>query len=221
MQLIIVRHAQSANNQLHWETGAKVGREPDPELTEIGRRQAHKLAGVWGKRGYPRPDYLYTSLMRRTMLTAVPTAEALDLQIEAREDTFECGGPYVGEGEKRQPHPGSSRQILSAISPRVHLPPIVTDQGWWTSPYEQDIDVVRRAVGVWQWLRDNHGDECVALVTHGCFGSFLLQAATGSKVWMYQNNTGTALVIDSPSGPELRWVNRVDHLDDEEWAASR
>jgi bisphosphoglycerate-dependent phosphoglycerate mutase len=44
MQLYIIRHGQSVNNALWSTTGSNENRVEDPELTEMGKRQAELVA---------------------------------------------------------------------------------------------------------------------------------------------------------------------------------
>ncbi len=43
MHLYIIRHGQSTNNRLYLETGNDQGRVYDPELSDLGQRQAKCL----------------------------------------------------------------------------------------------------------------------------------------------------------------------------------
>jgi len=78
MQLYFIRHAQSTNNELYESTGSSYGRNEDPELTELGIKQASALAeflqtgnpngGARKETASPKGfglTHLYSSLMRR------------------------------------------------------------------------------------------------------------------------------------------------------------
>jgi len=91
MQLYFIRHGQSANNALYDRTGSWSGRSHDPELTDIGKRQAEYLARFlrqanpgastngWDPHNVSGFDitHLYTSLMMRAVQTGSIVAEAL------------------------------------------------------------------------------------------------------------------------------------------------
>ena len=56
MQFYFIRHGQSANNAL-WDRGGPTGeRSPDPELTELGHKQAQHLARFLAQAGVPREE---------------------------------------------------------------------------------------------------------------------------------------------------------------------
>lgn len=213
MKLLLVRHAESSNNVLGGM--GHPGRLPDPTLTELGFDQAQALTRVWQDPDHPRPDIIYSSLMRRTIETIAPSAELLDLPIHAHERTFEIGGPYEGPWDAQRTAPGSPRSLLQSLTPRVVLPDSATESGWWHGGFEGEDERLARAQEVLDELRQRHGGQTVLLVSHGAFGNLLLRAATGSQVVMLQDNTGTTLLDeDVPEGrrPRLLWFNRTDHL---------
>ncbi|WP_203566843.1 histidine phosphatase family protein [Aestuariimicrobium ganziense] len=228
MKLLIVRHGQSTNNAA-WEQIGTYARTTDPGLTELGHAQAQALADWMVEQG-PRPSRIFCSLMRRTILTAHPWAEGLDLPVEARVELHENGGCYSGEYHDQTPHPGSPRGELQALSTRVVLPEQATEAGWWTGPTEAAADSLRRAARVADWLWTLE-DDCVALVIHGAIGSMLLSAllqpasveaalaldnpgADDLSVWYRLDNTSVTL-LELEHGRRrvwVDWVNRVDHL---------
>lgn len=210
MELLLIRHAESFNNAAS-VTGSQV-RQPDPSLSETGFAQARALTSAWELVGYPRPDVLLTSLMRRTIETIAPSADALDLPILPQSDTFEIGGPYDGAWADQVTHPGSPGSVLSGLSERVVLPGIVTDEGWHHTGFEPSDAWPRRAAALWARLQTEYADGVVALVSHGAFGSHLLQAALGTSADLHLANTGTALVRVDEGGTRLVWYNRLDHL---------
>lgn len=214
MELLLIRHAQSFNNA-SFVAGSSV-RQPDPSLSGAGVTQARALASAWGLVGYPCPDVLLTSLMRRTIETIIPSADVLNLPVLAQTDTFEIGGPYEGAWANPVAHPGSSRAVLSALSTRVVLPDGVTDDGWHHSGFEPSDAWPRRAAALWQRLQTEYADSVVALVSHGAFGSHLLGAALDTTADLHLANTGTALVRVDESGTRLVWFNRLDHLRQEQ-----
>lgn len=230
MQLLLVRHGQSQNNAVMESSDSEDGRVPDPALTELGDHQAAALA-AWLQHSNLRPTRLCASLMRRTIQTALPTADAFGLPIEVRPDLFEAAGPYTGPYGDLTWHPGSTRRELAALGTSVTLPDDVTETGWWHGPVERTADVIARAQQVAAWLADQD-DDLLLLVSHGAFTSILLSAllhpsaldaATTNRalgahdlpVWFTLDNTSTSLVTLTPNGQTtVRWINRIDHLAD-------
>jgi broad specificity phosphatase PhoE len=199
MDLYIIRHAQSANNALPDERD----RVCDPELTEIGRRQADLLAGhlATGRDLHPLPtrhlntpislnghgrfhiDRLFTSAMRRCLQTTYPISRALGLQPEIWVDIHEHGGIWLdrGEGVGRVGYGGITRPEVQTHFAGYAVPQGVTDTGWWRGGFEPLEDALARAARVAATLRAwgaqaERTDEKIALITHGAFGSMLLGA---------------------------------------------
>ena len=122
MLLYFIRHGQSANNALFDATGFEVGRVQDPELTPAGLQQAALLAlAVSRNQPFFRPQvletngfgitHLYTSLMVRAVLTALPVSEALGLPLTGWTDFHEGGGIYLDDplSGPRVRYPGATR----------------------------------------------------------------------------------------------------------------
>ena len=117
MHLLLIRHGQSTNNALANQGGNAytTGRLPDPELTELGHRQAHALAD-WIPGVDPRPTHIYCSPMSRTLQTAAPLADALDLPIGVKSLLHERPGPV-------QITPDGPRATPARRAPRLpHTP---------------------------------------------------------------------------------------------------
>ncbi|MBV7363376.1 histidine phosphatase family protein [Actinomycetaceae bacterium TAE3-ERU4] len=234
MKLLLIRHAESQNNAL-MAKGTPELRVPDPHISELGKKQAHAL-GEWIKsspRDFPKPDVLYSSLMIRTIETAAPLAEAWDLPIIARTDTFERRGVFSGPMGKPEPHPGSSRSELQAVTKRVELPSQVTEEGWFPGPFETQAQGMRRALRLAHWLRGFPDETTVALVAHGEINAMLLAALTAPKrveealekntdernawremgmFWAMENTATTFLEIGEGDLILINWMNRTDHL---------
>ena len=120
MHLLLIRHGQSENNANAAKSveAYRQGRKPDPELTELGRHQAEAL-GTWIGSVSPRPTKLYSSPMMRTIQTAAPVAEALDMPITVSDLIFERPGPVEIVDGVETGHPGSPLSALSAITDRA------------------------------------------------------------------------------------------------------
>ncbi|MCP4391508.1 MAG: histidine phosphatase family protein, partial [Gammaproteobacteria bacterium] len=107
-RLYLIRHAQSANNEIWDGSDDHPHREPDPEITTIGHRQAETLGQhLAHPHAEPRQHpfvpaeefqfgltHVYCSLMTRSILTAEYIAGACDLELTALPDIFEKHGIY-------------------------------------------------------------------------------------------------------------------------------
>lgn len=194
MQLYIIRHGQSYNNELWTRTGSSTGRLPDPHLTEIGEQQAQQLGQFMAKvdrngngrlpidqhnrHGY-HLTHLYSSLMFRAVQTGQAIADALDMPLTAWPIIHEWGGIFEHHPETEEPIPlpGPNRQFFSERFPRFILPDDLQDQGWWQQPYEPREASVQRAQKFMSSLLERHGnsEDRIGIVTHGGFTAMLLR----------------------------------------------
>lgn len=234
MQLLLIRHAESENNAL-MAAGRIDERVPDPSISALGQRQAQALAD-WAasdRSNLPKIDRIYTSLMIRTIQTAKPLADTLDLPMEARTDTFERGGVFSGPMDAPVPHPGSPRSQLQAVTDRVELPQEATEDGWFPGSFENQAAGMRRALNLAKWLRAFPADATIALVAHAEIIAMLLaalinpeqveraieQAKSEDTAWRklgqffaIENTSTTMLELDDQGLTKIKWINRIDHL---------
>jgi 2,3-bisphosphoglycerate-dependent phosphoglycerate mutase len=242
MQLYLIRHGQSENNALWERTGSSDGRSSDPVLTELGHRQARRLAEFLAEqRANPadevnggRPDHndfglthLYTSLMRRAIETAEYIAQALELPLLGHPDAHEWGGIFQGGDvvEERVGLPGPGRAELAREFPDLRLPAGVGDEGWWNRPYEQRQQVPERAQRFIDDLLAGHGgtEDRVAVVGHGGFLQNVLQYVLEMPVqegepgrrlprWFRTYNASISRLDFNEDQIVMAYLNRVDHL---------
>lgn len=221
MLLYFIRHAQSANNALFLETGARVGRTADPGLTELGHRQAQVLADYFAsKRNEFSVDHIYTSLMQRAILTAMPTAVAFKLPLEGIVDLHETGGVYLDDEISGEPigQPGSNRMELQSKFPSLVLPDNLDGNGWWNRPYEKQEDRPKRANRLVEWLLEKHPNpsDRVMLFSHFGFFNYFLWAVFGQvrppNTEFYLMNTSITCFEFLPDEKAALYINRIDHL---------
>jgi 2,3-bisphosphoglycerate-dependent phosphoglycerate mutase len=203
MLLYLIRHAQSANNDLYARTGDSVGRLADPPLTEIGHRQAQLLAHHLSARSLdndPPPNligkyadrhdrlgygltHLYCSLMTRAIQTAGYIAAATGLPLVAWPEIHERGGLHEWDEASGEDVgvAGPGRAHFTREYPHLILPDTLDDTGWWNRPYETVEESFPRARLVWRQLLERHGDgeDRVGLVLHGGFFQALLLVLLG------------------------------------------
>lgn len=240
MELYIIRHAQSTNNAL---TDIR-DRVMDPALTDLGHRQAEAIARHLAKGVNPemsvglteedtsvrrRQGYgltrLYCSAMIRSLQTAQPIGDALDLNPEILVDIHEHGGIYIdGEDGERIGYPGKTRSEILAEFPNYVLPPEVTEEGWWNRGYEDWPACQGRAIRVAGQLRELaqqvDPDERIGMVSHGGFISALLKAlldtAPGFGFFFHHFNTAmTRVDFRADRRLDIRYLNRIPHLSPE------
>lgn len=238
MECYFIRHAESANNRLWTTQGGVEGRDPDPELTDLGQRQNVCLAHSLSMAGVPAPakmDYqnatgygithVYSSLMVRALETARSLAQALQLPVVGLLEAHEFGGIFeYGEGWERRGLPGRRPEELRDRFPELILPPDVPAGGWWQARHETRHDMLQRAQRVVAGLQERHGDsdDRVALVSHGGFYQTFLYALLNQSLpddpearypWLFNlNNTGITRCILTEGRVTIAYMNRTAHL---------
>lgn len=234
MQFYFIRHAQSTNNRLYDQTGSWKGRSHDPELTDIGLRQAERLgqslrqAGSNGANGTWDPQnvngfgitHVYSSLMIRAAHTGSIVARALELPLMPWDDLHETGGMYLDDeatGEKIA-QPGLARAEMAERFPNLVLPDSMYESGWWNRPFEEPEQWLARARRVLDELTTRHGstNDHVAVISHGGFYYHLMTTLLGMPAtdgfWFLMNNTGITRIDFEDDHVTLMYQNRVDFL---------
>ncbi|NKB55482.1 MAG: histidine phosphatase family protein [Alphaproteobacteria bacterium] len=131
--MILVRHGQSEFNVVYAKTRIDPGIR-DPELTELGRRQAAAAAQTIKGQNVHR---LIASPYRRAIQTAEIIAETLGLDIVI--------DPFIGERAAFTCDIGTPRSILEKDWPHLQFEHV--EETWWPEheESEQALDVRGRA----------------------------------------------------------------------------
>jgi 2,3-bisphosphoglycerate-dependent phosphoglycerate mutase len=241
MELYIIRHGQSTNN-VSMIYDAK-DREADPPLTELGQKQAAKVAdylanGVnfdqWFERKADEHETklgfgitrLYCSPMLRTLQTSLPISKALNLQPEVWTDLHEHGGLHLDTGDERGilGFPGLGRSAMSEQFPGYVLPETITEAGWYDPSHgvEDIAGAMARAIRVASALKAQAtSQQRIALVIHGTFADALIKALMNMlpnhEVYFLMYNTGITRIDFRKDGKTVpRYMNRVAHLPTDE-----
>ncbi len=216
-QLLLIRHAQSANNALPEEH-----RVPDPGLTAIGHLQASALAD-WLARY--QPTSLLCSGFSRALQTTRPVAEKLRLRPSVRYDLFEQGGCYSGyiPGQIKA-FSGLGRHEIVSNYGDWEIDERISDHGWYHGrELEEDEQAIERAESVARWIVDElvpSGSDIStlnrpALIIHADFKALLLEAllkhSNSSLAWPSQRDHFAEFW--NASVTQLTWVGTSWRLD--------
>jgi 2,3-bisphosphoglycerate-dependent phosphoglycerate mutase len=236
VQLYFIRHAQSANNHLWDTTQSSSGRSEDPELTEVGRRQAEILARFLAQsnpnaivRGHDEQNragfgitHIYSSLMMRAVATGTTVAHTLGLQLVGWQDLHEWGGIYLQDETTGEYNglPGKTRSYFQARYPNLILPDSVDEEGWWKRrPHEEEEQVVVRAERAWNELAARHGEtqDHVAIVSHGAFFNVFMRFVFKMQMrlddfWLAMNNAAITRIDLVPNQVVMVYANRIDYM---------
>ena len=241
MRLYMIRHAQSENNARWARTHTRGGYSPDPLLSELGHKQAEKLAQFLKPRAGVKPGqkrdpfdrggfhftHLYCSLMQRAIQTGTYLSKALDLPLYGREDIHERGGISEEDDKGGDPLglPGPGRAFFNSQYPDLILPETVSDEGWWNRPYETKEQGIQRAGQLLENLATHHDmpDDRVAMVSHGGFINTVLKELLGATkpdyyegklygFWFGASNVSITKIEFEPDLVLLTYHNRTDFL---------
>ncbi|MFN9850281.1 MAG: histidine phosphatase family protein [Planctomycetota bacterium] len=172
LNVFLVRHAQSANNAQHEHL-----RVPDPPITELGSRQAQRLATALQRL---QLTHLWTSPFLRSIQTTREVSDALGLRPTIHRDLFEQGGCYRGYAiGDRQPMPGLGRKTLAELCPTWSIDPEIPESGWNTlDHYEDRAEARLRADRVTRWIasKATASSERWGMIIHADFKLRLLEA---------------------------------------------
>lgn len=237
MELYIIRHGQSTNN-LSMIYDMK-DREADPPLTDLGLKQADRVADYvansinfdrWIDRKTEEREEvkglgitrLFCSPMLRTLQTAQPISKALGLQAEIWPDLHEHGGLHLDMGDERGVvgFPGLGRSAITERFPGYLIPESITDNGWYdfSRGVEDIASAMARAIRVATTLKAHaNTDQRIALVIHGTFADALLKSflnlLPNHETYFAMYNTGITRVDFRRDGKIVpRYFNRTAHL---------
>jgi 2,3-bisphosphoglycerate-dependent phosphoglycerate mutase len=218
MQFYFIRHGQSANNLLYATTRSDKGRNCDPELTDIGCRQAELLANYLCQEEFSL-THLYTSLMVRAVATGAVVSARLGLSLVAWPDLHEEGGIYLSD-EQGNPigQPGKDRAYFEQNYPSLQLPESMGDSGWWNRSYEAMTERPVRAKRFLKHLFTRHGgtDDHVAVISHGGFYNHVLSASFHNlqveSIWFVLFNTAITRIDFYPDHADFVYHNQACFL---------
>lgn len=238
-QLFFIRHGQSTNNAFWQESGRDTylaGRDVDPDLTEIGKKQAQYLADYLARPVSAEEfdsqnrygfglTHLYCSLMLRAIKTGQAISKKTGLDLVAMPEVHETGGMFVGEIQNGEAifegKPGPGRSFFKTHFPDLVIPEDLPEEGWWNREKEPREHYQARAHQVIDKLMTEHQgqDHRVGIVMHGGIFARILTGlfdVRAEKYWFLMNNCAiTRVDVEDDGHVMLAYMNKVDFLPDD------
>lgn len=202
-ELVLVRHGQSAP-AVDGQPFALVGGHGDPPLSPLGRRQAEQV----GRRLAATPlAAIYVTTLQRTVQTAEPLARTVGLEPVVEADLREV---HLGEWEGGL----YRRKMLEGDPLAVQA---IAEERWDVIPgAEPAAAFAGRVRGAVERIAAAHGDQTVAVVTHGGVIGQILALATASRPFAFVGNDNAAIsrVVVTAERWVVRGFNDTAHLDE-------
>jgi len=195
--LLLIRHAQN-----DWVGKKLAGWTPDVHLNDEGRAQVEAL--VRRLAGAPLAA-VYSSPLDRTLETAWPLAEAHDLDVQVREQLGETRyGDWTGRS-------------LKELKDEDLWPVIQVYPGGARFPKGESLrEVQARIVAELDAIRDAHGGETVAVVSHSDPIKMAVAYHLGLPLDLFQRLVISPASVTAFSftrfGPRLVVMNHVETL---------
>ncbi len=201
--LYLLRHGQTEFSRANTFCGSGL----DPELTPAGAEMAHAFAAayrstLWGA--------IYSSPLRRTLATAQPLCDALNMKVEVRDDLKEIGyGRWEGQTVETVSRDYHDDYIRWSADPAWHPP---TDG-------ELAVVIARRASRVVEEIRELFSTGNVLVVSHKATIRIILCGLLGIDVGRFRYRlacpVGAVSVVEfSAHGPLLLTLADRTHLDE-------
>lgn len=196
-QLLLIRHGHTVADATYRIEGSA-----DYPLTELGRRQAERLAARLAAEYTIR--HLYTSPLQRAVQTAAAVGAAIGLRPDVDDrlremDSGLLAGLPRDEADHRFPRPPADRRL------------------WEPTPGGETMSQhYARTAAFWFWLRDQGPRGSVAIVTHGGTMQMFYRAILGlpvdAHVWFACDDTSMHEFRFTGRGAALVRANDAQHL---------
>lgn len=201
LRLHFLRHGQTTFSR----DNAFCGSGLDPELTADGLEMARAFAGA---RCTEHWDAVYASPLRRTIATAQPLADALNVKVETRDGLKEISyGEWEGQSVEAVTRDHHDDYIRWLADPA------------WNAPTggELAVAIARRAISVVEEIRGRFASGDVLLVSHKATIRIMLCGLLGIDVGRFRYRlvcpvSSISVVEFGQQGPLLRTLADRSHL---------
>ncbi|NJK37108.1 MAG: histidine phosphatase family protein [Oscillatoriales cyanobacterium RM2_1_1] len=202
LKLYFLRHGETTYSQ----TGGYCGRL-DPELTTEGSKMARQFAKAYHALPW---SGAFVSPLKRTVATAKPLCEAINLEMELRDGLKEI---FYGAWEGETPETVNQKHHDEYVR-------WLTDPGW-NAPTggERAIDIARRSAEVIQEIQQRFSTGNVLVVSHKATIRIMICSLLGIDVGRFRDRiampvSGLSLVEIGPHGPLMHSLADRSHLDE-------
>jgi broad specificity phosphatase PhoE len=193
VNLLLVRHGQCLG-----QNSDSSSTTPDSALTQLGEWQARRTAQRIANLG---ATHILSSPLIRALSTACAISEASGNQkVEVWTDLREI---HVGI------HRGYGRSELQRCYPRADLPATISENGWCHG--DESIQAIHaRCRHVAQLVAERFAsNDCVVMVTHAGFSSYLLHTVLGmpftTPCWFEMHNCAISHLHFVPKYRRTTW----------------
>ena len=200
LQLYLLRHGETTYSR----SGGFCG-DLDPDLTVEGEQMAADFAAAYQQDPW---EAIYASPMRRTLATAKPLADALGLDIQARDGLKEI---RYGEWE------GKTHDEVREHYPEDYIP-------WMTEPAwnpptggETSVEIANRAMPVVTEIEERYPTGRVLIVSHKATIRIILCSLLGIDLGRYRDRmaapaASASIVSFGKYGPLLEAHGDRSHM---------
>ncbi|HEY0546856.1 MAG TPA: histidine phosphatase family protein [Pyrinomonadaceae bacterium] len=177
----------------------------DPELTPDGLEMARAFATAYLSKTW---SAIYTSPLRRTVATARPLCEALNIEMQLRDGLKEIGyGEWEGKTKETVEREHHDDYLSWLADPAWHPP----------TGGERAVMIARRGLEVTEEISQRHEDGNVLVVSHKATIRIILCSLLGIDVGRFRYRlvcpvASVSTVEFTPQGPLLRALAERSHL---------
>jgi len=204
LTLFFLRHGQTELSRDDTFCGSGL----DPQLTDDGLRMAQVFAA---KYKHTKWDAIYSSKLKRTITTASPLVEAVQLQLRTRSELNEIAyGKWEGLTKEKVNEEFHDDYIKWLADPAWHAP----------TNGETAIAIARRGMELIEEIREECSDGNVLIVSHKATIRIILCALLGIDVGRFRYRlvcpVGSISIVEfTNEGPLLHALADQSHLTDD------
>src|SRR5688572_7009230 len=201
LTLYFLRHGQTALSRADVFCGSGL----DPELTPEGMEMAHAFAKAYRDAEW---QAVYSSSLRRSIMTAQPLCDALGLDLQTRAELNEIAyGRWEGLTKEKVNQDYHDEYISWLADPAWHAP----------TGGELAVVIARRGLQIIQEIQQHFTDGNVLLVSHKATIRIILCNLLGIDVGRFRYRlvcpVGSVSIIEfTVNGPLLRALADRSHL---------